>query len=102
MSEKGTVKRSRSRKGRTDWARVRGQSDTDIARAVAEDPDAPPPADAEWFRTARVVLPARKAPVYIRLDRDVLEWFKRAGPRYQSRINAVLRAYVRAQTRGEA
>jgi uncharacterized protein (DUF4415 family) len=37
--------------------------------------------------------------VSIRLDRDVLDWFRARGPRYQSRINAVLRAYVRARER---
>ena len=99
MSEKRIVRRSRSRKGRTDWARVRTQRDADIARAVATDPNAAPLADAAWVHSAQVVLPTPKTPVYIRLDREVVEWFKEAGPRYQSRINAVLRAYVRAQAK---
>jgi uncharacterized protein (DUF4415 family) len=52
--------------------------------------------DAAWWREATLVLPATKVPVSVRLDRDVLEWFKRQGPRYQSRINAVLRAFMKA------
>ena len=95
MRAKPIIKRSRSRKGRTDWARVRRQSDAAIARAVAQDPDVAPLADAEWFRHVRIALPEKKTPVYIRLDGEVVKWFKEAGPRYQSRINAVLKAYVR-------
>jgi len=67
-----------------------------IARAVADDPDAAPLLDEEWFKRAKLVLPDPKLPVTIRLDRDVVAWFKQGGPRYQSRINAVLRAYVKA------
>jgi uncharacterized protein (DUF4415 family) len=51
---------------------------------------------AAWFRRAKVVLPEPKKAVSIRLDRDVMEWFQRQGKGYQTRINAVLRAYVEA------
>ena len=97
MKAKPIVKRSRSRKGRTDWARVRRQSDAAISRAVVQDPDAAPLADAEWFRHAHIALPEKKTPVYIRLDGEVVKWFKEAGAGYQSRINAVLKAYVQAR-----
>ena len=83
-------------KGRTDWARVDALTDEDIARAIADDPDAAPLLDDEWFRKARLVPPDPKVPISIRVDRDILEWFRRQGPRYQTRINAVLRAYVEA------
>jgi len=99
MSAKRIVRRSRPRKGKTDWARLRHQTDEDIARAVASDPDAAPLADAEWVSAARVVVPERKQPVYLRLDGDVVRWFKESGPKYQTRINAVLRAYVGAYRR---
>jgi len=42
------------------------------------------------------VGPLAKQPISLRLDGDVLAWFKAQGPRYQSRINAVLRSYVSA------
>ncbi|MGH7517294.1 MAG: BrnT family toxin [Gemmatimonadales bacterium] len=87
----------RRQKDRTDWDRLRRQTDEDIARAVASDPDAAPIMDEAWWREARLVLPATKVPVSVRLDRDVLEWFKQQGPRYQSRINAVLRAFMEAR-----
>lgn len=98
MSEKNIVRRSLSdrRPGKTDWARVDALTDADIEKAVAEDPDAAPLLDEEWFRTAEVVLPEPKAPISIRLDREVLDWFKAQGPGYQSRINAVLSAYMKA------
>jgi uncharacterized protein (DUF4415 family) len=74
-------------------------SDREIEEAVRSDPDAAPILDEEWFRTAKLVLPQRKIPVSIRVDREVIEWFKAQGPRYQSRMNAVLKAYVGAQKR---
>ncbi|MCJ2137872.1 BrnA antitoxin family protein [Methylobacterium sp. J-026] len=73
--------------------------DSEIAEAVAGDPDAAP-LDIDWSR-AEAVLPPRKVPVSIRLDADVLAYFKHAGTGYQSRINAVLRSYVRARTARE-
>jgi uncharacterized protein (DUF4415 family) len=72
-------------------------TDGDIERAVKADPDAAPILDKEWFRTAKLVLPERKVPISLRMDREVVEWFKASGRRYQSRMNAVLKAYVRAQ-----
>jgi uncharacterized protein (DUF4415 family) len=86
-------------KDRTDWERIRSLTDAEIERAVAEDPDAAPLLDGDWFRKAQLVSPDPKVPISIRLDRDILEWFKRRGPRYQTRINAVLRAFVKAHSR---
>jgi uncharacterized protein (DUF4415 family) len=68
-------------------------TDEDIERAVAEDPDAPPLMPAEWWAEAELV-PPRKMPVSLRLDPDILEFFKSQGPGYQTRINAVLRKYM--------
>lgn len=95
----GTItRRSRSglRKGKTDWKRVGALSDADIAAAVGGDPDAAPVADRKWFSTARLVMPSDqgKVALSLRLDEDVVFWFKRAGRGYQTRINAVLRAFM--------
>ncbi len=57
-----------------------------------------PPLDASFFKKATLRLPQRKRPVALRLDPDVLAWFKRHGKGYQTRINAVLRLYMEAQT----
>ena len=48
----------------------------------------------DFWNEATVVEPTPKQPISLRVDADVLEWFKSQGPRYQSRINAVLRSYM--------
>lgn len=70
------------------------QSEEDIARAVADDPDAPPLRSKEWWQDADYVEPRPKTPVSLRLDTDIVEHFKAQGPGYQTRINAVLRSFV--------
>ena len=52
---------------------------------------------AEFWKSARVVMPAGKTSVHLRLDSDVVEWFKAHGKGHLTRMNAVLRAYVEAQ-----
>jgi uncharacterized protein (DUF4415 family) len=48
----------------------------------------------DFWEKAAVVHPEPKKPISLRVDVDVLRWFKAQGPRYQSRMNAVLRAYM--------
>ncbi|HVA76393.1 MAG TPA: BrnA antitoxin family protein [Candidatus Binataceae bacterium] len=88
-------------RGKTDWARVNALTDREIEEAIASDPDAAPILDAEWFRNAKLVIPERKVPVSLRIDREILEWFKRQGRGYQSRMHAVLAAYYRAHSTHE-
>ena len=101
MKEKLIVKRSKNelREDRTDWEAVKRLTEEDIARAVAEDPDAAP-LDIDWSK-AEVVLPPKKQAVSIRLDEDVLDYFRAQGPGYQTRINAVLRHFVEHQREQE-
>jgi uncharacterized protein (DUF4415 family) len=98
VSAKRIVRRTLKsrRRGKTDWARVDAMSDREIENAVKSDADAAPILDKEWFRNAKLVLPERKVPISLRMDREVVEWFKARGKRYQSRMNAVLKAYVQA------
>lgn len=84
------------KKGRTDWERVDRLTDAEIDAAIAADPDAVPPLDSAWFKQAKLILPERKEPVSLRVDADVLRWYKNQGPGYQSRMNAVLRQYAAA------
>ena len=70
-------------------------SDEEVERRAREDPDAPPLYDADWWADAEV-LPARKVPVSLRIDPDILDFFKSQGLGYQTRINAVLRRYMEA------
>jgi uncharacterized protein (DUF4415 family) len=53
----------------------------------------------EFWRKARVVMPGAKTSVHLRLDSDVVEWFKGCGKGHLTRMNAVLRAYVDAHKR---
>ena len=48
----------------------------------------------DFWQGARVVTPVTKQPISIRLDEDLIDWFRATGPKYQTRINAVLRSYV--------
>jgi uncharacterized protein (DUF4415 family) len=57
-----------------------------------------PPTNAAFWQGARVVMPQRKETITIRLDADLLAWLRRE-PGYQTRINAVLRAYMAADGR---
>ncbi|MEZ2142378.1 BrnA antitoxin family protein [Bradyrhizobium sp. DN5] len=85
------------RKGKTDWARVDALTDEDIAKAVAEDPDAAP-IDIDWSDAVLVIPPKKKA-ISIRVDEDVLDFFKREGEGYQRRMNAVLRSYMQQKSK---
>lgn len=53
----------------------------------------------DFFRTAKMLMPQPTTPITMRVDRKVLEHFKRQGQGYQSRMNAVLRAYVEIEER---
>ena len=79
------------------WSAFDALDDQQIAQAAAGDPDAAPIAGDEFWKNARVVLPVAKQAISIRLDEDVLAYFKTLGPGYQSRINAVLRSYMDAK-----
>ena len=85
MKKPTTKKRSR-----TNWARIDALRDKDIDFS-----DIPEQGKA-FFKRAVLRLPEPKTVVTIRLDQQVLEWFKTKGPGYQTRINALLRAYMEA------
>jgi uncharacterized protein (DUF4415 family) len=53
--------------------------------------------DADFWQGARVVMPPGKSSVHLRVDTDVLEWFKAQGRGHLSRMNAVLRSFMEAQ-----
>jgi uncharacterized protein (DUF4415 family) len=52
--------------------------------------------DVKWTRPGSLISGENKQQITLRLDSDVLKFFKNTGARYQSRINAVLREYVNA------
>lgn len=75
--------------------RVKSLSEKEIQTAIAGDKDAGAIPPGFWDK-AKLVMPSEKVKVGIRLDSDVLEWFKGAGKGYQTRINAVLKSYMDA------
>ena len=81
----------RKDKTKTDWPRLRRErtAGAEPAREVAE-------GDFDWAK-ATVVMPPAKSAISLRLDTDVLAFFKAQGRGYQTRINAVLRSYMEAQ-----
>jgi uncharacterized protein (DUF4415 family) len=82
-------------KGKTDWKRLDAMTDSQVIAAAEADPDSQPMTDEEWA-TAILASPP-KISVGMRLDADVVAWFKARGAGYQTRINAVLRRYIEAR-----
>ena len=80
----------------TDWRRLRRASAVSIRRGIEADPEAQA-TDNEFWKSAEVVMPAPKEIVTIRLDADLLRWFRQQRG-YQTRINAILRSYMNAQS----
>ena len=72
---------------KTDWERLKKMGDKDI------DTSDSPELDEAFFQSAELHVPPKK-PVTIRLDADVLDWFKGQGQGYQTRINKLLRSYM--------
>lgn len=97
MSAAATGKNSKKKlaEPRSNWKRLRSLTDAQIHAAVLKDPEVRPTDEAFWA-TAKVVMPRAKSTVTMRLDADLLEWFRR-NRGYQTRINAILRAYMNAQ-----
>lgn len=83
-----------SRKSQTDWKRLEKMTDEDIDYSDC------PPLTPEMFARGvlRRGLKSRKTKVQLtlRVDQDVLAWFKARGPGYQTQMNALLRAYMEA------
>jgi uncharacterized protein (DUF4415 family) len=88
-----------SKTSQTDWPRVDALEDDDID--YSDIPEVTP----EMFSRAVVrkglqpLAPARTKRIALRLDAEVLDWFKAQGRGYQERINSLLRAYMEAQRR---
>ncbi len=88
-------KSSSSKTSKTDWARVRAQSDQ-IIKVTAEHPEAKVKHIVRGIVRRGLQPVPPKASIALRVDADVLEWFRSQGPGYQTRMNAVLRAFKEA------
>jgi uncharacterized protein (DUF4415 family) len=78
----------------TEWIRVDALSDEDID--LSDNPELTPEMFARAIVRKGLRPVPRKQQITLRLDAEVLEWFKAQGKGYQSRINALLRAYMDA------
>lgn len=90
-------------KGRTARGEDRtdhGMSHEEAMRRRRADPDAPRPY-AGWEETVTAGLPEPKRQITLRLDANVLRWFRSQGQGYQTLMNAVLRSYAEHQSRTE-
>jgi len=92
-----TLEEAKEAESKTDWDRLESLTDEEIHEAVEDDSDAFL-LDDEWFENATFVMPsAEKERITIRLDSDILDFFRSGGSGYQSRINKVLREYMAVQ-----
>jgi uncharacterized protein (DUF4415 family) len=82
----------KKRRGKTDWAKLRATKDADIRFTD----DAPKTSPEEWADAVAhrgLPLPSRKEQIALRVDADVLAWYRAQGPGWQTRMNAVLKAF---------
>lgn len=77
---------------RSNWAKSNAMTPAQVEAAIASDPDEAGLV-VDWA-SATVDLPQAKSVLNMRVDRDVLDFFRAQGRGYQTRINAVLRSYV--------
>jgi uncharacterized protein (DUF4415 family) len=76
-------------KDQTDWNKVDQMTERKLEALIAEE------SDEQWDWTqAELINPGRKTAVHLRVDADVLRFFKQQGKGYQTRINAVLRTWM--------
>jgi uncharacterized protein (DUF4415 family) len=85
-------------RGKADLERLRKMTEAEIAETS-------PPELANlpegFWDDAVLVFPSPKEAISLRVDEDVLTWFRQGGPRYQSRMNAVLRSYMQQANKRE-
>ena len=81
-------------RSKTDWKRIDAMRDADID--FSDDPEWTPEMFARAVRRVGLKPVLRKSQITLRLDADVLEWFRARGSGYQTQINSLLRAYMEA------
>ena len=88
---KAAIQRGESR---SDFGAVGGMSNEEIERQAADDPE-----ERDWdWASATLELPKPKVGIHIKLDADIIEFFKKEGSGYQTRINAALKSFVKHAT----
>lgn len=93
-------KKSTSKKSETDWKRIDAMKDEDID--LSDIPEATPEMFARAVLRRNFKVIPRKKQLTLRVDSDVIDWYKNQGPGYQTRINSLLRAYMKEHQRNGA
>jgi len=81
---------------KTDWARVDALTEEELEASI----DFEEEGEVDWDNLDIKLGPSSRAPL-IRVDGDIIDWFRKQGPGYQTRMNQVLRSYVEAQQKKE-
>jgi uncharacterized protein (DUF4415 family) len=76
-------------KSQTNWKQIKHMKNKDIDTS-----DMPELNESFWLNAA-IGSPLTKQLISLRIDRDVVDWFRNTGPNYQTRINQILRAYMK-------
>ena len=91
-------RRAITRRSATDWKRIQRMKDSDIN--LSEVPEVTPEMFARSVvRRGLKEIKPRKVQLTVRVDRDVLQWYRSRGRGYQTQINALLRAFMEASRR---
>jgi len=90
-------KRTTSKRSKTDWKRIDAMRDEDID--FSDSPEWTPEQFARAVVRDGLGKPLPKEQITLRIDADVLSWFRSRGPGYQTQINLLLRAYMREHDR---
>jgi uncharacterized protein (DUF4415 family) len=87
--------KARASSGKTDFKKLGAMTDAEIRARHGDDPNLP---EIDWAKAdVQLVEPIVKKPVSIRLDSDVIDFFRDAGKGYQTRIDQILRSYMEHQ-----
>lgn len=101
MNTKLGSRATKSAKGQTNWDALKAMPDADITFTG----DAPPTCPSDWADAVAhrgLPFPTKKEQIALRVDADVIQWFRATGSGWQTRMNAVLKAYCSAVTRQNA
>lgn len=100
-SKKSGIYRSRGMpEHKSDWARVKKLSESELEKSIASDADSD--ISVDWSKAFKGLppidnMPWEKEKISVRVDKDILDWFRKHGKGYQTRINQVLRTFVDTQ-----
>lgn len=95
MSEKDTENSYKKFMTKEQWKKFHEMQDEDI------DTSDIPELDKTYWSNAKIVIPPHKKAISLRVDEDILSWFKEHGKGYQSLMNAVLRSYYESQEKNK-